>query len=64
MECLSKEEIKYIERDDYSVDCEEDDFLDFFDDDFIVEEVGLIRIKRICMENNDIEEGDIFSMIL
>lgn len=62
MECLLKEEIKYFEYDDYLDDCEEDDY--FFDDDFIVEEVGLIRIKRICMENDDIEEGDIFNMIL
>lgn len=62
MECPSKEETKHIERDDYSVDCEEDNPSDLFDDDFTAEEVGPTRIKRICMENNDTEEGDTLNM--
>lgn len=62
MECPSKEETKHIKRDDYPDDCEEDEPSDLFDDDFTVEEVGPTRIKRICMKNDDTEEGDTLNM--
>lgn len=62
LECPLKKETKQFEHDDYPDDCEEDNPSDFFDDDFTAKEVGPTRIKRICMENDDNEEGDTLNM--
>lgn len=62
LECPYKEETKHIESDDDLGDFEEEDPSDLIDDDFTVEEGGPTRIKRICKENKDTEEGDTLNM--